>query len=559
MEITKYLEEALKIQNDYNVALLFKSITQLKVICFNIEAHKAYYFNLNTTLYSLIGINELGSLIRNELSGFMSDKLKALTDFHQFNAYGKLLSKIGSINFITNVAKSYMNFVFDHEFESKLNICKDSLNFKNGVLDTKTICFRSRTHKDYVSKCLSHDFDFKCDPLLKIKINKMMLQICNDDIETRNFIYYWMAYNLTGYTHLTKFLVIVGHLASNGKSTIVKMLENAFSIYCQKLDRQTFNIDFAKRHKQFANIKAPVRCVYMEELDRKKIDVEALKDFVDGNKIKNEVLYGTTEDILIQSKLNVLSNNYMNFDTDEGVVRRGYQMEFKNKFVSLEDYKKMKDVKGIYLRDNNIDNLLIRDDFKLAFLHILIPYLYDFQQTREIPSNNASSAFKEICDENDKMKEFIERYYVKTNNDSDRVHKDELLEMYKEHYNLKNISWQNILNDVKRLGLSYNRTLRKGSLKGCITGLKFIESEDNSADYSNKRKYDFVDVKAHTNNDLDDNIILKPKTSTNKPSTDDDYMFINDVETKTIKKTPNKKFLTEEEADDEFNKLTINF
>lgn len=87
------------------------------------------------------------------------------------------------------------------------------------------------------------------------------------------------------------------------KSTIAKLFMNSLPIYSIKLNKRTFNKDYNKSHKQFVKIKKPIRFVYIEELDEKKLDVDLLKDFVDGDQIGgNEVMYGTCEDIDIYSK-----------------------------------------------------------------------------------------------------------------------------------------------------------------------------------------------------------------------------------------------------------------
>jgi phage/plasmid-associated DNA primase len=147
---------------------------------------------------------------------------------------------------------------------------------------------------------------------------------------------------MTGETKQQKFLCTIGHSAQNGKSTLAKMFDNTFSIYSMKLDKQTFTKDYSKRQKQFALIRKPVRFVYIEEMDRNKLDGDVLKDFVDGDKINNEIMYGTSETIILQCKLNLISNNNINFDTDSGIKRRGYSQKFTNKFIPKDDYEKLK-------------------------------------------------------------------------------------------------------------------------------------------------------------------------------------------------------------------------
>ena len=151
-----------------------------------------------------------------------------------------------------------------------------------------------------------------------------IFHISNDNVDIVEFNLSWFAYCLTGITKEQKMLFIIGHTAGNGKSTLTTMFESAFNIYSKKIGNNKFDVNNNKKHKTFAGINKIIRYVYMEEMNKKKIDIDILKDFVDGNKIgSNEVMYGTTSDIIINCKLTVFSNHNPNFDSDYGMRRRG--------------------------------------------------------------------------------------------------------------------------------------------------------------------------------------------------------------------------------------------
>ena len=191
----------------------------------------------------------------------------------------------------------------------------------------------------------------------------------------------WLAYNMTGETSAMKALFMVGPTASNGKSTMIKMFEETFEFYVKKLRNDTFCTDAKNKHKVFHDIKN-VRCVYMEELRQHLLDGDSLKDFIDGYKIgSNEVLWGTTEDILIKAKLSIVSNSYPTFNPDAGLDRRGFLEELKNRFVDKNAYASLKATPGVYLRDPNfISNFRSNPAKKLALVHILLPYAVKFYQ-----------------------------------------------------------------------------------------------------------------------------------------------------------------------------------
>jgi hypothetical protein len=87
---------------------------------------------------------------------------------------------------------------------------------------------------------------------------------------------------------------------------------------------------------------------------------------------------------------------------------------------------------------------------------------------------------KEICEENDKFKNFFENHFEITNKDGDRIAKDELRDMYNS-YTKCNFSASSIMTDIQRLQLKYERGLRcvyNGvSLRGVIVGIKKLKGQ----------------------------------------------------------------------------------
>ena len=159
--------------------------------------------------------------------------------------------------------------------------------------------------------------------------------------QQKEFSLQWLAYNLTGETSKQKFKMNIGYSASNGKSTEFKIHDLVFNIYSQKLDSKTFNLNNDKRHKQLIHlIKKPVRFSYCEELKTDKLDVDFIKDFVDGSNINVEIMYGTSESKNIQAKLTTCSNKDFNIDIDKGILRRGLVQYYESKFINKDDIKK---------------------------------------------------------------------------------------------------------------------------------------------------------------------------------------------------------------------------
>ena len=299
-----------------------------------------------------------------------------------------------------------------------------------------------------------------------------------------------LGYCITSETKEQKYLNAYGASASNGKSTIIKIMEAVFNIYVFKADKRLFSESFGKSHKYFSGMKNK-RIVYIEELDKKKTDGDLLKDIVDGNKMNNEVLFGTTEKIDILFKLMFFSNNIMNFDADSGIKRRMIAMEFNSIFAEAEDLAEKKATypnSDVFQIDRNLLDMFKHNaEYKIAFMHLIIAESKAYFDNGLMIPESYKKATNDLCDENDKMKQFIENQFDITKRDEDRITKDEFHELYSSHTKC-NYAWTSILSDIKRLGLCYDggkRAVFKGiTIRGVLVGIKkkvldpFVETSD---------------------------------------------------------------------------------
>ena len=283
---------------------------------------------------------KVGSFIQNSIRTEIDKALDAKKNKDASN-YAKLLCKCTREKFVKEII-SYCQAVFDNEkdieqFDEKRHL----ISFKNGVFDLIEKKFRERTKEDLLTNCLSYDYNETKNKKIQKEIAEIIEHIANDNKEDYNSLLSYAGYCLTGETKEQMFLMIIGHTASNGKSTFMNMLCQAFEFYCFKPATETFNKNYGKAHKQFKNMKKPVRLIFVEEIDQEHIDTKKLKTFVDGISVAgNEVLYGTTEDIILHSKLVFSSNFDPKFKVDNGALRRGFMTVLTNQFLDKDDYEK---------------------------------------------------------------------------------------------------------------------------------------------------------------------------------------------------------------------------
>ena len=106
-----------------------------------------------------------------------------------------------------------------------------------------------------------------------------------------------------------------------------------------------------------------------------------LKEYADEKTIEIEIMYGTTEKVIISSKLFFCSNPTPNFKTEGGIENRYKQLSFNSHFHTD------------YIEDNfdtlqfKLDNTLqdkLKHNLNHALISLLIEYGHKYTKTNEI-------------------------------------------------------------------------------------------------------------------------------------------------------------------------------
>lgn len=466
-------------------AFLFKS--DVKTLS---STKLVYIWNKTTTLWEEMKLN----VFTTRVGKFIADQFDSsiatldLTNAESNSLSGilkKEKSKYSKIDYARGVATYLMDELNDIEFISNVNKRPDVVNFKNGIYELKTGTFRQRIQSDWYSKCLSFDYEKPKEQIVK-KIRGIIKQICNNDKELMRFNLEWFGYCLTGETSLQKWLLVQGHTAENGKSTLFRMFENVFDIYAKCINRQFLEIGYDKKHKIISGLAYPMRMVYMEEMSRNKLDVEFMKGIVDAGKVDNEVLFGTTELLKLQIKLCATTNKDIKFEADAGGKRRLWAEVFKNKFVDSSDF--VEGTPGMYLKDPILMTIFeTNEDYKRAFTSIILPYatMYYDNGTIIAPKEVIENA-KSICNMNDPTRDFIEDYFKVTHEINDRVHKDIMISAFKNYSDMQKVTVNYLNSELKKFGVQYDKNIMADGKRGYFTGIKMIkmpEKQENDNDY----------------------------------------------------------------------------
>ena len=232
----------------------------------------------------------------------------------------------------------------------------------------------------------------------------------------------------------------------------------------------------------------------------------------------------------------------------------------KNKFVEKADLEKEKanhKIGEVYALDKSlVSKFHDNDDYKNALIHVLIKKSKNYFESGLVVPVKYIEIAKDICEENDKFKNFFDNHFEVTNNESDKITKDELRDMY-NHHTKCNFSASSIMTDIQRLQLKYEKGLRSIyngiSIRGIIVGIKKktvdydefieeVESKVSDLDYG-------LELPCQT---LKDNDLLRKYTQSEKELNElkFDYEKLR-LEFEAFKKEQTKKTATILDSDEE--------
>ena len=471
------------------------------IVCGDLENSLFYRFNQSNGIWEMFHESEFNIMISTEVMPvIISAHVKYLKDSKSPEEKKFIEKKFKTLRknaktgpFLENVRKLLAPMIYDKDFRDKLNKNPWHVNFKNGVFDFSSFekdCFRQRKKEDYVSHVLDYDYKPMDDYLKGIMedLRKKLIQIHNDNEESMEASLKWRAYCLLGYKNLKHFKIDVGHRAENGKSSEANMFYYCFTIYCHKFSADFFKLGYSKRHKDlFELLTRPVRYGLKEELDESSLDIDYIKMFVDAEPLPVEILYSTIKYAQNNMAIEFISNHSPQFKACNGFLRRIWLETYRNRFLQQSQYDEEvannggEAPNGVYLADLDfIDKFKNDVDYKLAFFHLLRPHCRRFCKYKvieDIPKNWTEDA-KDLHNENDKMKFYIDTYYNLVK-DSE-MGKIDFIDHY-HNANKNKTSWPLLLNDLKRLGYEYKKDGRdKDKNKGIIIGLQLKEDNNNN-------------------------------------------------------------------------------
>ena len=431
-----------------------------------------------------IGLKNGKDIIKNKLiiatQEENTDKIKEINE--ELEKQNKNFCNMDKASFCNQFKKNITEFITDNTFSNLLDCNMYYFAFQNGIYNIKNKTFRTGIYpSDYLTQTLDFDYDENIDDKNIKYIHAEITKICNMNEICKDYYLSILAYALCGDpSKYEDMYCLIGQAASNGKSKLIEALMEIFPIYVGKSNVKVLESNFDKKHKYILDF-AKYRLLYLNEFDEKKtIDSQMFKEIADGDKISNEVMFGTTDNLKLKAKPFITSNYTPKFDKqDKGVERRYKHLQFNSVFGDEEDIENLKFKKNRNFKEDiiNCRNELVYILLFYAhnvYINGLPAYPKEYQEEKEI-----------ILDMNNDFNNWFE--YAKTEKqiitDKEYSCSSHLLlneyNKYAYENNLEKLDKnKHLIDKMKQLGYKYDRQKMINKKRGAIIGFCIVE--DNS-------------------------------------------------------------------------------
>jgi hypothetical protein len=410
---------------------------------------------------------------KNRQQGKTDDATEKGKIEEEIKQYTKFYKEVGKCAFSSQITKLLQDYLFDSQFENKLDSIPYKIAYKNGIMDLKTLEFRTGIRStDFITKTIPYNYEEgKKEDIIKIK--KELLKICNMNEAHLEYYLSTLGYSLTGdASKIQEFYCLRGQKASNGKSVVFEALTEIMSSYVLKLESTIFETTYSNRHKEIARWRG-VRIAWVNELSTKKQDENEIKNLADGTAISYKVMYGTMDIMPITFKAFIISNNTLTINADNGIKRRLKMFQLDSEFVAdIED-----DYETCRFKKDTSFGMLLQTEYKFALMDLLYSYSKKFvddgYKLKPYPNDWKEESNAVVEDNNDVNDFIMDRFdFDDISATTSKAGVENQLKLFKNGLTMKH--FKDALASM-RLKAKYDSQKRVGNKKGFWLGIKIRE------------------------------------------------------------------------------------
>jgi hypothetical protein len=425
-----------------------------------------------------------------------------------FDDKRKLQKKYKNIKIYKNVVFiEYGDQLIDHltiDYTDKrmkaIDNTPNEVHFKNGYFDIKKEQFLERQFGQHiVTKIINRKYK-KSTQDKRDKIEAIVRRTYFDE-DDYNALLMILSSAISGNVSIDQTALFLIGDGSSGKSFIMELMLSVLDIYVFELSSDTFAQANNKKDKILNTflVNPQIRLGWINEFKDAKLDEALVKDTIDG-KIKTTSLYADGQNTLkINTKFVGTMNTIPNFIVDGGMVRRVDSFEHKAIYIESDDKElKPDDKKHVYLKNKNIINDIIEMDLLNAWFDVLVSYCVKWMNGEKIKyTNNFTSAKQLLVGSNDKIQDFVDSSLIITNNDNDKICKEEMKMAFSIANPDKHLNVQQLIMALKQKKIEYNASIRsKNNIRGSFIGVKFRgEFDDDQVESTPQRVTKLANMK----------------------------------------------------------------
>lgn len=349
---------------------------------------------------------------------------------------------------------------------------EDEIHFNNGYYNLrKCKLYKRNINKHFITKYINRDYS-KSSESDERKIINIIKKIYpnKEDFECIMTI---LGCSLLGKNDQENNALFLLGIGSSGKSTLMNLLKISLECYVSEIQSNAFELGNNEIKKILVGILENnfIRFIWTNEMTDKRIDATLFKKFTEGS-IQTTKLYN---DGTFNGKHNATPiftmNSLPNFIVDSGMTRRILTYTHLSKFTDKRE--ELDENNNIYLKDKTISSNLT-NELKNAIFNIICKYskLYINNGEKINYTTNFLDTKNMVVNSNDTIQDFLDAYFIISNNPNDRVGKNEAYELFTRTHPNKFTTANNILSSFKEKNIKYEWNLTKHSLKGVFLGIR---------------------------------------------------------------------------------------
>jgi P4 family phage/plasmid primase-like protien len=371
----------------------------------------------------------LQEYIEAEYSKYPEEKKKSIKRF-----YKSAINICGTNKFTSACCKFLKKLYSNEKINDLLNANNDLFAFDNCVYDYSIKECRPIKRSDYISITTGYNLNLESNKEIRDFLNKFFLSLFRTKEETE-YLLRTIAFSLR-YNHLQTLNIWTGS-GGNGKSLLNNLMNKIFGKYFQNtestfLTKNTDTINttlYDARRKKIVLTSEPINSTAFEK--DTYLNQEFIKKITGGDPIVTRTIFKDNIEYRATFSTFLLCNDKPKLPKiDEAIARRLRILDFPFKFVQNPESEDEKKVDFSLSKKFNEDQR-----YSNEFMLMLIEILNNTDINNDILPESVKKSISEYLDENNPIKSFIEKNYILTSNNKDRIHSKDL---YNEFIDLTN-------------------------------------------------------------------------------------------------------------------------